>query len=44
VRLPYTRPVEGLTRAVDALAAAWFGLSGRPGARRELTTDEAYVV
>jgi DNA-binding transcriptional MocR family regulator len=44
VRLPYTRPVEDLTRAVDALAAAWFGLSGRPGARRELTTDEAYVV
>ncbi|MFL6100180.1 MAG: PLP-dependent aminotransferase family protein [Actinomycetales bacterium] len=44
VRLPYTRPVEDLTRAVDALAAAWSGLSGRPGGRRELTPDEAYVV
>jgi DNA-binding transcriptional MocR family regulator len=44
LRLPYTRPVEDLTRSVAILAAAWAGLSGRPGGRRDLSPDDAYVV
>ena len=44
VRLPYTRPVEELTRAVAVLAQGWAALSGGPVGRREPSPEEAYVV
>jgi DNA-binding transcriptional MocR family regulator len=44
VRLPYTRPVEELVRAVEVLAEGWAAVSGGAVGRREPTAEEAYVV
>jgi DNA-binding transcriptional MocR family regulator len=44
IRLPFTRPVEDLTQAVELLAEAWAATSGRLAPRVALEPDVAYVV
>jgi DNA-binding transcriptional MocR family regulator len=44
IRLPFTRPVEELTQAVELLAQAWAATSGGLAPRAALEPDVAYVV
>jgi DNA-binding transcriptional MocR family regulator len=44
IRLPYTRPVEELSVAVDLLGQAWATVAGLGPGARTLDADAAYVV